>query len=215
MLAEAEGDLAGALALVMEAQQVYLGDFSPNVRPLHAVAARLQIRLGDLDAAERWAHDHDVTASQELSYLREFEHVTLAEAMLARARHHADPAALVDADRLLQRLLDAATAGGRDATVIEVLVLQALAAHAGDDVEHGADAPRPGGATGRAGRAGARVRPPRRARRPADGGPRREPGRLGPRASPGDACRVPAAGATVTARRTRRARRVRAASSRR
>ncbi len=49
MLAEAEGDLAGALELVVEAQQVYLGDFSPNVRPLHAVAARLQIRLDDLD----------------------------------------------------------------------------------------------------------------------------------------------------------------------
>ena len=134
MLAEAEGDLTGALELVVEAQQVYLGDFSPNVRPLHAVAARLQVSLGDLDAAERWAHDHDVTASQELSYLREFEHVTLAEAMLARGRQLADRAALVDADRLLQRLLDAATAGGRHATVIEVLVLRALTAHAGDDV---------------------------------------------------------------------------------
>jgi LuxR family maltose regulon positive regulatory protein len=132
MLAEAEGDLTGALELVVEAQQVYLGDFSPNVRPLHAVVARLQIRLGDLDAAQRWAHDHDVTASQQLSYLREFEHLTLAEAMLARCRHVTDRAALVDADRLLQRLLDAATAGGRAATVIEVLVLQVLSAHAGD-----------------------------------------------------------------------------------
>ena len=65
MLAEDEGDLPGALALVTAAQQVYLGDFSPNVRPLHAVAARLHIRLGDLDAAERWARDHDVAASQE------------------------------------------------------------------------------------------------------------------------------------------------------
>jgi LuxR family maltose regulon positive regulatory protein len=128
MLAEAEGDLAGALELVVEAQRVYLGDFSPNLRPLHAVAARLQIRLGNLDSVERWAHDHDVTASQELSYLREFEHVTLAEAMLARGSQ------LDAADGLLQRLLHAANAGGRDATVIEVLVLQALSARAvGDD----------------------------------------------------------------------------------
>ncbi len=133
MLAEADGDLAGALELLVEAQQVYLGDFSPNVRPLHAAAARLQIRLGDLESAERWAHDHDVTASQELSYLREFEHVTLAEAMLARGSHSGDRDALIDVDRLLQRLLDAATAGGRDATVIEVLVLQALTAHARGD----------------------------------------------------------------------------------
>ena len=132
-LAEAEGDLTRALELVVEAQQVYLGDFSPNVRPLHAAVARLRIRLGDLDAAQRWAHDHDVTAAQELSYLREFEHVTLAEAMLARCRIDADRAALAEADHLLQRLLDAATIGGRGSTVIEVLVLRALAARAGDD----------------------------------------------------------------------------------
>jgi LuxR family maltose regulon positive regulatory protein len=63
-----------------------------------------------------------------LSYLREFEHVTLAEALLARGSQ------LDDADSLLQRLLDAATAGGRHATVIEVLVLRALSAQAlGDD----------------------------------------------------------------------------------
>jgi LuxR family maltose regulon positive regulatory protein len=133
MLAEAEGDLAGALALVLDAQQVYLGDFSPNVRPLHAVAARLAIRLGDLDAVERWARDHDVTAAQPLSYMREFEHVTLAEAMLARCRRDSDRAALGDVDRLLQRLLDAAAAGGRDAAVIEILVLRALTDHAADD----------------------------------------------------------------------------------
>ena len=134
MLAEAEGDLAGALALVMQAQQVYLGDFSPNVRPLHAIAARLQIRLDDLDEAERWARDHDVTATQELSYLHEFEHVTLAEVMLARGRDRADPAILLETEDLLQRLLDAATAGGRNATVIEVLVLQAATAQALGDV---------------------------------------------------------------------------------
>ena len=159
MLAESEGDLTGALALVDEAQQVYLGDFSPNVRPLHAVAARLQIRLDDLGAVERWAHDHDVTASQELSYLREFEHVTLAETMLARGSDRGDRAALVDTERLLQRLLDAATAGGRDATTIEVLVLQALATDSGGDRARSGDDPRPSGATGRTGGPGAHLRP--------------------------------------------------------
>jgi LuxR family maltose regulon positive regulatory protein len=134
MLAETDGDLTGALELVMQAQEVYLGDFSPNVRPLHAMVARLQIRLDDLDAADRWARDHDVTAAQELSYLREFEHVTLAEAMLARARQRGEHALLVETDRFLQRLLDAATIGGRETTAIEVLILQTLTAQARDDV---------------------------------------------------------------------------------
>ncbi|MDO8390203.1 MAG: LuxR C-terminal-related transcriptional regulator [Actinomycetota bacterium] len=133
MLAEVEGDVPGALELVLQAQQVYLGDFSPNVRPLHAAAARLHIQLGDLDSAERWARNHDVNASQDLSYLREYEHVTLAEATIARGRHLADESTLAEADRLLLRLLDAATAGCRDATVIEVLLLQALASYARDD----------------------------------------------------------------------------------
>jgi LuxR family maltose regulon positive regulatory protein len=61
--------------------------------------------------------------------------VTLAEALLARYRLADDRAALTEADRLLQRLLDAAAGGGRDATVIEVLVLTALTACAGDDLD--------------------------------------------------------------------------------
>ena len=128
MLAEDGGELAAALELVQQAEEVYLGDFSPDVRPLHAVATRLQVRLGDLDEAERWAHEHQLSASDEMPYLREFEHVVLAELLLSRHRTSGDAGALADADRLLRGLLDAAEAGGRLGTVIEVLVLQAIAA---------------------------------------------------------------------------------------
>ena len=54
--------------------------------------------LGDLDAALRWARDHDVTSSQDLSYLREFEHVTLAEVLLARHRRDGGTELLDEAD---------------------------------------------------------------------------------------------------------------------
>ena len=146
MLAEDDGDLAGALGLVQQADEVYLGDFSPNVRPLHAVAARLQVRLGDLEAAERWAHEHELSPSDELPYLREFEHVALVELLLARHRANNDERALADAHLLLGGLLDAAVAGGRVSTVIEVRVLQAIAAeergHASDARDVLADAVR-------------------------------------------------------------------------
>ena len=137
MLAAADGDLTTALALVAEAQQVYLGDFSPDVTPLHAVAARLHVRRDDHDAAARWVRDHDVTSTQELSYLHEFEHVTLAEVLLMRHRRGDGRGtdALDEADRLLERLGVAAAQGGRPATVIEVLVLQALAAQGRDDLD--------------------------------------------------------------------------------
>jgi LuxR family maltose regulon positive regulatory protein len=135
MLAAADGDLATALALLAEAQQVYLGDFSPDVRPLHATAARLHVRAGDVDAALRWAHDHDVTASQGLGYLREFEQVTLAEVLLARHRRDGGEELLDEADRLLERLRTAAYDGGRVATVIDVVILQGLAAEARGDAD--------------------------------------------------------------------------------
>jgi LuxR family maltose regulon positive regulatory protein len=80
-LAEAEGDLATARELLVEAEEVYLGD-SPDVRPLHARIARIDVALGNLAAARRWAADRHVPAA-DLSYVREFEHVTYAEVLLA------------------------------------------------------------------------------------------------------------------------------------
>jgi LuxR family maltose regulon positive regulatory protein len=139
MLAEDDGDLAGALGLVQQADEVYLGDFSPNVRPLHAVAARLQVRLGDLEAAERWAHEHELAPSDELPYLREFEHVALVELLLARHRENDDERALADARLLLGGLLEAADTGGRVSTVIEVRVLQAIAAEERGDASDARD----------------------------------------------------------------------------
>jgi LuxR family transcriptional regulator, maltose regulon positive regulatory protein len=43
---EAEGDLAGALDLLDEAQRVYTGDFSPNARPIPGVAGARSGRAG-------------------------------------------------------------------------------------------------------------------------------------------------------------------------
>ena len=120
---EVDGDLAGALALLDEAERVYVGDFSPNVRPIPAMRARLLVKQGRLSEALDWARDNHLSADDDLSYVREYEHVTLARILLAQ---HA-------ADGLLERLEVAAEDGGRTGTLIEVLVLQALAhAEAGD-----------------------------------------------------------------------------------
>ncbi|WP_329000378.1 LuxR C-terminal-related transcriptional regulator [Kribbella sp. NBC_00709] len=111
---EAEGDLDGALALLDAAIKVYVGDFSPNVRPLTAVRARLLIARGELSAAQEWAG----TVPEDESYLDEYEHVTLARLLMAQR---------ADAVPLLDRLQAAAEAGGRTGSLIEILVLQAIA----------------------------------------------------------------------------------------
>jgi LuxR family transcriptional regulator, maltose regulon positive regulatory protein len=131
---EAEGDLDGALGLLDEAQRVYMGDFSPNVRPIPALRARLLAARGRVGEALAWAREQGLSAEDDLSYLREFEHITLARALLARSRAQRTEPPMHDAARLLQRLLQAAEAGDRTGSVIEILVLQALTYHARGDV---------------------------------------------------------------------------------
>jgi LuxR family maltose regulon positive regulatory protein len=123
---QAEGDLGGALDLLNEAERLYVGDFFPNVRPVPALKARVWIAQGRLGEALGWAHEQGLSADDDLSYLREFEHITLARMVLARSL--GEPVHQVT--RLLERLLLAAEAGGRTGHVIEILVLQALALQA-------------------------------------------------------------------------------------
>jgi len=119
---QAEGDLAGALEQLNEAERLYVSDFFPNVRPVPALKARVWIAQGSLGEALGWARETDLSADDDLSYLREFEHITLARLLMARRA--ADSAG--QAARLLERLLLAAEAGDRTGRVIEILVLLAL-----------------------------------------------------------------------------------------
>ena len=132
-LARAAGDLDGARRLLEEAVRVYVGDYSPDVRPVPAQLARVQAALGDLASAREWARSRGVSASDELTYLREYEHVTLARLLLAEHALEGSEPALREATGLLDRLAAAAEAGGRIGPLIEVLGLRALAQEADGD----------------------------------------------------------------------------------
>ncbi len=126
-VAEAEGNLAGALDLLDEADRLYVSDFFPNVRPVPALKARVWIAQGRLGDALGWAREQGLTADDDLSYLREFEHITLARVLLARHEGEDAGRAVHEAAQLLARLLLAAEDGQRTGRVIEILVLRALA----------------------------------------------------------------------------------------
>ena len=81
---EAQGDLDGALDLLNEAERLYMGDFFPNVRPIAALRTRVWVAQGRLGEALDWAREQGLSVSDDLSYLREFEHITLARVLLAR-----------------------------------------------------------------------------------------------------------------------------------
>lgn len=135
-LLEVRGDLDGALALLDEAERVYDGDYSPEVAPVPAVRARLHIRRGELRKAEAWARERGLSPEDEPTYLREYEHITLARLLLARR----DNASCAAATGLLARLRAAADAGLRAGSVLEIDVLQALAAQTRGDVPAALDA---------------------------------------------------------------------------
>jgi LuxR family maltose regulon positive regulatory protein len=131
-LLQIDGDVAGALDLLHEAEELYDTDFSPSIRPVPAVAARVMLAAGDVDSAQRWASVRGLAATDELSYVTEYEHLTLARLLLkqddatGRARHVAIG--------LLDRLRADAEAGQRAGSVIDVLALHALAHQAAGDV---------------------------------------------------------------------------------
>jgi LuxR family maltose regulon positive regulatory protein len=65
--------------------------------------------------------------------MREFEHFTLARALIARYKTERAPGDLQAALSLLARLLQAAETGERNGSVIEILILQSLAYQAQGD----------------------------------------------------------------------------------
>jgi LuxR family maltose regulon positive regulatory protein len=78
------------------------------------------IAAGRLEEAARWARDEGIAVSDDVTYIREFEHATLARLLVALG-------AAADAPALTARLLAAAEASGRTGSAIDVLVAQALA----------------------------------------------------------------------------------------
>jgi LuxR family maltose regulon positive regulatory protein len=127
---QAHGDLDAADTLLREAERRYITDFSPPVRPVTAIRARLMIVQGNLPEAWAWAREQALSAEDELGYVREYEHLTLARLMLAQATRDRASEPVVSVLDFLERLFAAAEGGGRVGAVIEVLIIQALAEQA-------------------------------------------------------------------------------------
>ncbi|HEY9075161.1 MAG TPA: LuxR C-terminal-related transcriptional regulator [Anaerolineaceae bacterium] len=129
---EAQGDAAGALTLLEEAERQHVRNPLPD-RPIKALKARTCARHGMLTEALSWVREQKLSPDDKLSYLREFEHLTLARVLIARYQSARAEGDLHTALGLLARLLQAAEAGGRTGSVIEILILQSLAHQAQGD----------------------------------------------------------------------------------
>jgi LuxR family transcriptional regulator, maltose regulon positive regulatory protein len=127
-VAVARGEVDQALELLAEAESVEVRSPVPRLRPIPAMRARIWIAQGRMAEATTWANG--LSVHDEVSYLREFEHTTLARLRIAQYVATKQEGPMQDALSLLERLLIAASRGGRKGSVIEILVLEALARHA-------------------------------------------------------------------------------------
>lgn len=129
---ESQGDLTGALVLLDDAERQYVRNPLPD-RSIAALKARTWARQGRLAEAQSWVSAQNLSPDDNLSYLREFEHLTLARVLIARYKTDRVDGALNAALGLLDRLLQAAEEGGRNGSVIEILIMQSLAHQAQGD----------------------------------------------------------------------------------
>ena len=99
-------------------------------RPRYAV----WLAQGRVGEALGWAREQGLSAEDDLSYLREFEYITLARVLLARYQAELADHIMDEVAQLLARLLIAAEEGERAGSVIEILIVQALTHYAQGDI---------------------------------------------------------------------------------
>jgi LuxR family maltose regulon positive regulatory protein len=133
LIRAAEGEADAAIGLLIEAERTYVGEYFPIVRPIPALKTRIRIAQGRVADGINWVAERGLSVEDNLDYLSEFEHVTFARVLMAQSTATTDDRPMRDALALLDRLLAEAEAGGRQRTVVEVLVLLAMARHALDD----------------------------------------------------------------------------------
>ena len=141
----AQGDLDSTINLLDEAARRYYRSPMPAIRPIAAFKTQIWVKQGRLTEALEWVNARALSVEDDLSYLREYEHITLARVLLAQYRHSQEKNVggddfLRDALKLLARLLPLAKAGGRIRSVLEILVQQVLAYQARGDIAAALDA---------------------------------------------------------------------------
>ncbi|MBP7686429.1 MAG: tetratricopeptide repeat protein [Thermoflexales bacterium] len=126
-LNEARGDLEAALAMLAEAERRYIRSPLPDFCPLSAMKARIWVAQGKLTKSLEWVREQGLAPDDDLSYLHEFEHITLARILIAHDQDDRLADSISAALRLLDRLLHAAEESRRIGSVIEISIVQALA----------------------------------------------------------------------------------------
>jgi LuxR family transcriptional regulator, maltose regulon positive regulatory protein len=124
---QAMGDPDAALEAMDEACRIYSRpDVTSLGYPAHSERARLLLALGRVEEAARWTRERGLTAQDEVSYLRERDHLVLARVLLAQSQPE-------QALGLLERLDALAESQGRTGSLIGIRAVRALALQAAEN----------------------------------------------------------------------------------
>ena len=119
------GDFDDAVALLNEAESLNYITPVPDIMPIQAMKAHVWIKQGHIHRASSWAQDRGLTLDRAVTYLNEYELMTLARLHIVLIEN-SDAANTIHAlTNLLERLLDAAENDKRMGSVIEIRILQA------------------------------------------------------------------------------------------
>ena len=124
---QAMGDPDGALEAMEEACRSYpRADVVALAYPAWSERARLLLALGRVEEAACWTREQGLTDRDEVSYLREGDHLVLARVLVAQAQPE-------QALELLERLDALAASQGRTGSLLQVRALRSLALQAAGD----------------------------------------------------------------------------------
>jgi LuxR family maltose regulon positive regulatory protein len=126
-LKTAENDWATVLYELDEARRLYVRSLVPDIQPIEALKARVYISQSVLAEVRNWISRREITFDDNLNYLSEFEHITLARFSIAEYKCNRSEGNVPQAIGLLKRLLKAAEDKSRMGSVIEILVVLSLA----------------------------------------------------------------------------------------
>jgi LuxR family maltose regulon positive regulatory protein len=128
------GDLAGAEEIVHRMERVARESIVPTwIKDQNAAwQSRIWLAQGNLEAAAQWVRERGPVPDEAPPYLGGFEYIWLARILIAQGRWD-------ETTKFLQRMLEAAEAGGDTTRVIEIMILQTLASQAGGDTYQALD----------------------------------------------------------------------------
>jgi LuxR family maltose regulon positive regulatory protein len=129
------GDLDGAAGMLEQALPLYLPGYFPDVRPIPAARARVHIAQGRLEDATVWARAHPISPEYPASYLAEYDQLTLARLLIAHDGTDSQLNTVKDVFAVLDPIVAAAEAADRGGSLIEALLVRALAHRGRGDLE--------------------------------------------------------------------------------